>query len=81
MAGSINAENMAKAMEAALAAEWPIIMDGQPAPALNDQMHLMFIAIAKGVVSHLKSNPDAFKVTVKQVGTGNNYTGNVSGIV
>jgi len=80
MAGSINAESMAQAMETAFINEWPIAMDGQPAPEMNSQMHLMFLAIAQGVVNHLKANPDAFKVTVSSSGTGSNYTGNVTAI-
>ncbi len=80
MADSINAEKMAQAMEVAFAAEWPNAMGDADVPGTNQQMHLMFLAIAEGIVTHLKANPEAFKVTVTQTGSGNNYTGNVTGI-
>jgi hypothetical protein len=80
MASSINAESLAQAMETAFITVWPGVMDGQPAPAMNPQMHMMFLAIAQGVVNHLKANPDAFKVTVTETGSGN-YTGTVTSIV
>lgn len=68
--GSIHdfTNSMAKAMEDALIREWPNAMGGQPAPETNAQMRLMFVAIAQGIVSHLKTNHDAFKVTVKNSG-------------
>jgi len=80
MADSINAEKMAEAMEVAFDAEWRNTMGDADPPGTNPQMHLMFLAIAEGVVNHLKANPEAFKVTVTQTGSGSNYTGNVTEI-
>ena len=71
--------SMALAMEEAFMNEWSDFMKGADAPAMNDQMRLMFVAIAKGVISHLKTNHDAFKVTATQTSPGI-YTGTVSTI-
>jgi hypothetical protein len=71
--------SMASAMEKAFLDEWSSFMEGADAPAMNDQMRLMFVAIAQGVVNHLKANHDAFKVTATQTSPGN-YTGTVSSI-
>ncbi len=73
------AESMALAMEQAFMNEWSNFMKGADAPAMNDQMRLMFVAIAQGVVNHLKANHDAFKVTATQTSSGI-YTGTVSTI-
>lgn len=71
--GSIKdiADSMAMAMADAFKKEWPNAMDKQPVPAMNDQMMLMFVAIAQGVVNHLATNFDAFKVAVADDGSGN----------
>ena len=65
-AGSIGdaAGSMVHEMEEAFKKEWPKVMKGQPVPEPNDQMRLMFAAIAQGVVNYLSQNHDAFKVTV-----------------
>lgn len=55
--------SMAKAIEDAFLEEWPQAMPGQAAPELNDQMRLIFVAVAKGVVKHLGQNGTAFQVT------------------
>ncbi|NCA84369.1 MAG: hypothetical protein EOM83_02215 [Clostridia bacterium] len=73
------AESMAAAMEQAFMNEWSNFMIGADAPAMNDQMRLMFVAIAQGVVNHLKANHDAFKVSATQTSPGI-YTGTVSAI-
>jgi hypothetical protein len=72
--------SMASAMEAAFMNEWSNFMQGADAPAMNDQMRLMFVAIAQGVVNHLKANPVAFQVTVTDPEWGN-ITGTVTTIV
>lgn len=55
--------SMAQAMEKAFLDEWPKIMDSdEPKPEMTDQMRLLFIAVAQGVVRHLVNNPDSFKV-------------------
>ena len=73
------AASMASAMEDAFMNEWHNFMNGADAPAMNDQMRLMFVAIAQGVVNHLKANHDAFKVTTTQTSSGI-YKGTVTSI-
>jgi hypothetical protein len=63
------AGSMAAAMEHAFMEEWPIIM-GSDAPAPNDHMRLLFIAVAQGVVRHLKSNENSITVNVPSGGGG-----------
>lgn len=55
--------SMAEAIEKAFLAEWPKVIPGQPVPESNDQMRLLFMAIAQGVVYHLVHHPEAFVVT------------------
>lgn len=62
------ADSMAAAMEAAFLEEWPKAMGDQEKPDMNDQMRLMFVAMAKGVVRHLVANPDAFLVKITPFG-------------
>ncbi len=57
-------DSMAEAMEKAFIKEWPKIIEDQPVPAPSDQMRLLFIAIAQGVVWHLKKKPGSFKITI-----------------
>jgi hypothetical protein len=73
------AHSMAQAMEVAFMNEWSNYMQGADAPAMNDQMRLMFVAIAQGVVNHLKENHDAFIVTTRQ-SSSDTHTGTVSSI-
>ncbi len=67
--------SMAKAMEDAFIAEWPIAMGDQPAPKMTDAMRLMFVAIAQGVVNHLDTHAAAFKVNVLPGGNNNHDHG------
>ena len=54
--------SMAKAMELAFQQEWHNAMGADKAiPDANNQMRLMFVAVAQGIVKHLLQNPDAFK--------------------
>ncbi|MEO1515428.1 MAG: hypothetical protein AAFV95_10455 [Bacteroidota bacterium] len=70
--------SMAQAMEQAFRAEWPNIMGtDDPAPPPSDQMRLLFIAIAQGVVRHLASHPEAFDIRITNT---TNETGKVSRI-
>jgi hypothetical protein len=62
--------SMAAAMEHAFLQEWPVIM-GTQAPQPNDHMRLLFIAIAQGVVRHLKDNENAITVDVPSGGGSN----------
>ena len=62
--------SMANDIENAFMAEWGNVMKdalGNPLPTPapnNTQMQLLFVAIAQGVVNHLKSNHTAFTVEV-----------------
>jgi hypothetical protein len=58
------AGSMAKAMEDAFVTQWPNVMGERDLPEDRQQMQLMFVAVAQGVVEHLRNNPDAFKVEV-----------------
>src|SRR5688572_25156696 len=55
--------SMAEAMENAFLDEWPQVMGSAPKPTPDNQMRLMFIAVARGVVKHLHDNPQSFLVT------------------
>jgi hypothetical protein len=74
-------KSMAQAIENAFKEEWRMVMqngdiNSEPKPpAFNDQMRIMFVAVAQGVIQHLKENPDAFKITVNtSSGGGGNHT-------
>jgi len=69
------ANSMAAAMEKAFMEEWPKAMKDQPLPQSNDQMRLLFIAIAQGVVRHLVDHPEAIAVTIAE---SNLHTHNAS---
>jgi hypothetical protein len=69
--------SMAEAMELAFLEEWPNVMGNADLPAPNDQMKLMFIAIAKGVIRHINDNKASFKITTSGIGSPN---GTVTGI-
>ena len=60
-------DSMAEAMENALATLW-LAKTGDPLPAATQEdRRLMFVAIAQGVVRHLKDNAaGAFDVSVSQ---------------
>ncbi len=61
------AGSMAAAMENAFLREWPAIM-GSAAPQPDNQIRLLFIAIAQGVLRHLKDNEDSISVNVPTYG-------------
>ena len=65
-AGTIDnlSNSMALAMENAFVDQWPKVMGDLELPVDRQQMRLMFVAVAQGVVEHLRNNPDAFKVQV-----------------
>ncbi|MCD4725857.1 MAG: hypothetical protein K8R63_13550 [Bacteroidales bacterium] len=56
--------SMAKAMEDAFKAIWPVIM-ATDEPKTSKHLRMMFIAISQGVVKHLSDKAEAVKVTVK----------------
>jgi hypothetical protein len=53
--------SMAEAIEQAFLDEWRFVMKGQPPPKQTDQMRLLFVAVARGVIAHLAAHPEAFK--------------------
>jgi hypothetical protein len=61
-AGKADFKNsMAEAMEKVFNEQLAL---GPPKPA--DQMKMLFIAVAEGVVRHLVAHPEAFQITVYQ---------------
>lgn len=72
-------DSMAQAMEDAFVAQWPFVMGDRELPGDRQQMQLMFVAVAQGMIEHLKSNPDAFKVEVTLSGD-DTATGEVTAI-
>jgi hypothetical protein len=57
-------DNMAKEIESAYKAARILagITDPLPSGARANDMRMMFVAIANGVINHLKNNPKAFAV-------------------
>jgi glutathionyl-hydroquinone reductase len=63
-------------MEKAFREDWPEVMNGAELPdKLDPQMKLVFAAVAKGVVRHLATNQNAFKISVD---TSHDHTHNAS---
>jgi hypothetical protein len=58
-------DSMAKAIEDAFIKTWPTVMEGDP--QTSDQMKLLFVAIAEGVINHLASHSDAFEVILPEI--------------
>jgi len=74
--------SMTDAMEKAFREEWPYVMGDADLPASNEQLNLMFRAVAQGVIRHLRQNCTSMKVTVT-INVGGIYysgTGSVSEI-
>lgn len=65
-AGTVNdlSNSMAQAIATAFADQWPLVMGDRELPANNPQTQLLFVAIARGVITHLVQNPEAFQVEV-----------------
>lgn len=57
---------MAQAIERAFIAQWPSFNPELPPPRGKQlqSMRLLFVAVAQGVIQHLRDNPDAFNVSV-----------------
>jgi hypothetical protein len=62
----ISASTMAGAIEAAFKNQWPLFNPDLPLPDEEQiaPMQLLFVAVAQGVVQHLRDNPDAFQPAV-----------------
>lgn len=61
--------SMAELMESVFEEQ---MAQGQPKP--SDQMKVLFIAVAEGVVRHLVAHPEAFQITVTQDGDNRHNT-------
>lgn len=73
------ADSMAAAMENAFRAEWPKVMgDDQDVPDPSPEMRLLFVAVAQGVIRHLKDNAQALEVTVGSAATTHDHEGTVT---
>jgi hypothetical protein len=69
---------MAEAIEDAFNKAWPDAMGSQPVPTTNNQMRLMYVAIAQGVCQYLSAHPEAFVLSTTFDGT--NYQTQVTSI-
>ena len=72
------ADSMANVMEQAFYKEWSSFMGSADKPDPSPQMQLLFVAIAQGVVEHLKAYHDSFHVKVNN--GSDQYEGTVSDI-
>ena len=67
---------MAGAIEAAFLDQWPLFNPDLPVPTEDEQldpMRLLFVAVAQGVVQHLRDHPEAFTLAVAN--TTHNHSG------
>ncbi len=71
--------SMAKAIEDAFREEWPVAMGDLPLPEVTDQMRLIFVSVAKGVVRHFQENPEAFQIMVKTTSSPHSHSVTVDG--
>lgn len=61
----LNANSMAKDIEDEFIKQWPRAMEGTGLSVrVDNQLRLLFVAVARGVIKHLHRNKDAFEVTV-----------------
>jgi hypothetical protein len=67
--------SMAGAIQTSFNAHFKEILGKEP-PISNKQMELLCIAVAEGVINHLKAHPEAFKVTFN-LGGSENYVAEV----
>ncbi len=81
-AGTTNdfSDSMAAAIEAALKTEWPNVMGAGSTVDSNPQLRLLCIAVAQGVLRHLKDNPADIKVLVNLVANATTAEGAVKEI-
>jgi hypothetical protein len=65
-------------MAAAIKDAWDGVRGDTPT---SEQMRLLFIAVAQGVINHLKQNPDSFVIDIQSTaGTDITYTGKVTAV-
>ncbi|MGY3051890.1 chloramphenicol 3-O-phosphotransferase [Pedobacter sp. UYEF25] len=67
--------SMAEAIQDAFNSYYPQIM-GKSAPDANKQMTLLCLAIAEGVIKHLKAHSEAFEIKTS-LDNGNTYNAKV----
>ncbi|REG84008.1 hypothetical protein [Algoriphagus antarcticus] len=60
--------SMAEAIQTAFNNHYKEIIGKNP-PASNKQFELLCLAVAEGVINHLKAHPEAFKVKTKFEGS------------
>lgn len=58
-------DSMAQAIADAFKETWPTVLDGEPEE--SDQMKLLFVAVAKGVVNYLADHADAFEIIFPKI--------------
>jgi hypothetical protein len=59
--------SMAQAIEEAFKLEWKNVMGSDP-PKIDIHMRLLYVAIAQGVLSHIKNNPKGINLSFKIFG-------------
>lgn len=59
--------SMAQDIEDEFKDQWKYAMGGRDL-RVDDQLRLLFVAVARGVIKHLRDNPRAFDVTVGPAG-------------
>lgn len=69
------ADSMAEAIQTAFTNNYQEVMGSEPPPP-SKQMELLCVAVAQGVITHLKAHPEAFKVNVTD-NDGDHYDGTV----
>lgn len=73
-------KSLVYAIEEAFMKEWSNVMGTQEKPAHNKQMQLLFLAVAEGVVNHLKSDTISIEIdNVKFTEGGITRIGTVTG--
>ncbi|MCM1983270.1 hypothetical protein [Lyngbya confervoides] len=81
-AGSFDSfsDSMAQEIEQAFRDQWPLFMgEDLPVPDESPQSRLLFVAIARGIITHLVNHPEAFQVMVTLAG-GTTASGTVEAI-
>ncbi len=58
-------DSMAEAMEDALKAEYLIVKEEALPESPDEDRRLLLVAIAQGITRYLKSNPDAWQISVE----------------
>ncbi len=70
--------SMAEEIQNAFTNYYPEVM-GTAAPPSSKQMQLLFVAISRGVIKHLRDHPEAFVIKTTFDGTPYNAVVEISG--